>query len=579
MSSHEGQKKRPSLASRYSSGSVSFARTQNDELSTSAQKHRPQRHVVGQGRLGPRVPSYGKNVNKLQKLMQQRPLEVNGSPKSSQIKRNSSELHRNQEWSSTNLRKNHSETSLKKNRSSGQLNKLARPTAAKASMKVSYKRPNRPHRSSSTTIHVPQGPPNPTVRFALGHEEEEEEEPGEEEDVDPHEDASWTNESASQSPCTSRSNTRPNSVNASPRRSPNSSREVQGENTIKTQSHREDSCSPNTPLTLHSEASLTISPKRSPRRANPSNTNGITTRLLNRNSSFTIAPQLSNVSSTPVHSDVHSSQESSRSAGHNTLNDNSAPEIVSRFLNPGSSSGPHTSSFLPSHPETPRETSPVGGSDPDGPWRNKPSPNITTQQVSRTQRKLNLEREAIKNEPVNGARPPISILRSSHLSNVNIAFPAVRGSSDAHLRRLFEQTDIEYRRMHAFHNPLGDAISRLQETGTAPRARLVQKPKPGGKQGLLASSTGAGGDGRLGLSQSWRSERSAMRGNDETGKKQRVSFQGIKGSKDDGELEKTSHLEGDDRDKKHKTQQDEVRELCERLWTASWEHEQSESTV
>ena len=578
MSSHEGQKKRPSLASRHSSSSVCFARAPYDELSSSAQRHRPQRHVVGQGRLGPRVPSYGKNVNKLQRAAQPRPTEPIASPKASHIKRNSSELHGNREWSSTNLRKNHSETSLKKNRSSGHLTKLARPAAPRMFAKISHKRPTRAHRSSSTTIHAPQGPPNPTVRFALGHEDEE---GPEEDDPGSQEDASWTNESASQSPCTSRSNTRPSSVNASPRRSLESSREIDKGDLPQFQQKVGASARPDTPPTPRSEPCSTLSPDKSPRRSNPSDSNSITSRLLQRNTSFTIAPQLSTISSTPVHSDAHSShsssQPTSQSTGHNTLNDNSAPEIVSRFLNVGSSSGPHASSFLPSHPQTPRETSPTGASDPDVLRRNKSSPSIAAHPVSRTQRKLNLEREAIKNEPSNGSRPPIGLLRSSRTSNVNVPFHGVHASSDGtvdpHLRKLFDQTDTEYQRMRAFHNPLGDAIVKLQEAGMAPRGRPVPKPKAGGKGGLLATSTSGSGDGRYGLSQSWRSQRSAMRANGEAVKKQRVSFQGIKGSKDDGELDKPSNMEREDSEQKSKTQRDEVKELCRRLWTSTWEVE------
>lgn len=565
----DGQRKRPSFHHRHSSGSATFPRSPGDGLSSSMQKHKPQRHLVGQGRLVPRIPSHGKNINKLARVAPVRHDSYATSPRNGHIKRNSSDLSRNRDWSTTNLRKNLSETTLHKNRSSGQLTRLGKPAYSKHAVKPSQKRPARHHRSSSTTIHAPQGPLNPTVRFALGNGEEGEveTEPSDEDEDDSAENASWTNESASQSAETSRSNTRPNSITTSPRRSMEVTREDNGLPSP-----------PETPKSSSHQSSQSPGSEKSAHRPKTSDSDSITSRLLKRNTSFTVAPQLSNASSTPFHSEMRPSQ----SLTHNTLNDNSAPEIVSRFLSAGSSSGPRPSNFLSSAPHSPRESSPTGHSASNTPRRNKSSPNVAAKPLSRTQQKLNLERESVANEPQNGHRPPIGLLRSSRMSNVPLSMHATHmggdGRTTPQIKQIFDQVDKEYQRTRKFYNPLGDAILRLQDEGIAPKTKLAVKAKPGGSASMLSVSGSAGGDGKYGLSQSLRSQRGTQASSVGIGKKRQVSFQGSKGSKDDAELGSSrSGLDGQDEETgQARAQRDEIRELSRRLWTSEWETETPE---
>ena len=207
---------------------------------------------------------------------------------------------------------------------------------------------------------------------------------------------------------------------------------------------------------------------------------------------------------------------------------------------------------------------------------------MAAQPLSRTQQKLNLERESVANEPQNGHRPPIGLLRSSQMSNVPLSLHGTHAGGDGRtnpqVRQIFDQVDKEYQRTRKFYNPLGDAILRLQDEGIAPKTKLAVRAKPGGRASMLSASGSAGGDGKFGLSQSLRSQRGTQGSSVGIGKKRQVSFQGSKGSKDDAELESnTSGLDGQNEETRQaKAQRDEIRELSRRLWTSEWEIETPE---
>lgn len=578
-----GPPRRPGLAHRHSAGSVvAFAKSPHDTLSSSATKQqRPAKHVVGTNRLGSRNPSFGKNLNKLQKLTSTRPTEADPtSPsKPSHVKRNSSNVHLDRVASSTALRKNHSETSLKKNRSSGQLTKLTRPPSSRNVASKASKSKHRRSRTSLSNIQVPEGPANPTVRFDLGHEDEAEAGEDDEEEVSDGDGGSWAY-TDSRSPSTTRNSTRRNSLSS--------------------QHHPDQSAAPDSDpdQPQSAEALPPASPgilrtSTAPAVANSAAAPHIMNRLLKRNVSFT-NPTLSSNPATPVMIDPH--QPVSQS--HNTLNDSSNPEVVSRFLTQSTStSNPsRESSFLPratttteSQPASPEKSTDETAVDDDRPRRNKSTPNFGAPNgtprapISRTQQRLNLDREAVSNRTPTG--PPRSLeSRASRLSAANIPFLAANAPGAGitlHIRQLNDRAAVEYRRVRLYQNPLLEALSRLRGTLDMPLAPTKDKP-PAGKAPESAPKPPRTPDpSTKALSSSWKSARSALSSTPTqasmqappktTPKRSRVTFQGLRDEEGDddeksvrGPASPSSTLGGavDERDR----ERDEVRELCAKLW-------------
>lgn len=560
--------KRPGLVQRHSSASVTFAKSPSDYLSGSAQKQKSTRHVVGQGRLGPRIPSYGKNVNKLNKpLTAARGSENSTSPRSSHIQRNSSHAQLTTTNSAAALRKNHSETSLKKNRSSGQLVKLARPGSSRNVNKAGRKLNKRT--KSHSTSQEPDLQDPPSVRFDLGEEGAKQ---GVEGSADGDADG-WTNYSGSRSPSTSRSNTQQNSRTASP---------VQDRDRLHVKEpkppddpgqappNRASGGSHETEGNGHTAKSDSSSSKRG--RYNLGrvpDADRITSRLLRRNTSFNAAPLLSSNAATPVIIDPHGPMSGAQSM----LSDGSNPEIISRFLNHGSSSSTltHDNKYLSKN--SPQEDQNL--TDDDEPRRNKSMPNFAAMRVSRNEQRLNLEQDSQAPESPEAEDLSRASTLASRLSSTNVPFyPAangVDGRLHPHARQLFDQTDVEYRRMRMYQDPLKDAIIRLQNSAGIPRPHIPAKPKPGYKTGLLSASSG---DGRFGLSSSWKSQKSAKSAESAvtpvkeiaaTARRPRVMFQGIKEDDDDSRSKRGSY-DGTAEQRELRAQRDEVREICRRLW-------------
>ncbi|KAI9657830.1 MAG: hypothetical protein M1831_004066 [Alyxoria varia] len=567
MPSYE-QPQRPPLATQSSSGSV--AQPSAEPLSTSLQqKPGPQRHVVGQGRIGPRIPSYSKNVNKLQKLAPTKPdTTTSTGPKASHVKRNSSSSHlQPSQDTSVDLRKNHSETSLKQNRSSGQLTKLGRPSTRNVIR--APKRPAKPKHTSSNNLQAPHH----TVRFDLGRKDEKK---ARDSDVSDEEDG-WTNASDSRSPTVSVPSTRQNSVvlNTSPRRQgPNRDKENRHQTSHTSAPHDveqvRDSSSMGEPV--NQQRSSPFSNGSDPIHPTNADAGKLTSHLLKRNVSFNAAPQLSSIAATP--STLHSEIPTPQSSGGTTLNDGPTPEIVSRFLNEESASGPNPGSgFLSSsRPGSPPQRSSFGDDDLNDSRRSQSLFNVAPQSMSRTQQRLNLEREAVANESHNYALPPIGLMQSSRLSNLNIPYPTgdeiTSGRVDPHLRQLLDQINVGYRRMRLFHNPAADSLKRLRKQGQVPRGVLNMSTKAAKKVPQPVGAQTGQDDNKQGLSQSLRAENR---------RKPRVMFQGINNSKDDSEID-SRRLDQIERDEMDETgieapPREDVKEICRRLWMSEWELE------
>jgi len=214
------QSTRPSFSRRHSSKTSEVSQSLSEGSSShKAGAYKPQRHVVGgtHGRLGARNTSIGKNLNKLPKVaaqdgQQTKPHTRSRSGDSSlpssprmthTVKRNSSAFVIPRTSSHTALKKNHSSGHLPRQGSSKNIMKAARSSNKRTNSGRSDQ--TQQNQSQPPSPDVPDIPQQPMVRFDLGDDEPQA--PGEEE---------WTEDSASQSPHTSRSqsasHTRSNSV-------------------------------------------------------------------------------------------------------------------------------------------------------------------------------------------------------------------------------------------------------------------------------------------------------------------------------------------------------------------------------
>lgn len=418
----------------------------------------------------------------------------------------------------------------------------------------------------------PHDVPHPTVRFDLGEEEGQDDE--------------WTEES---SPVATRDNTRPSSMVAeqaadisgpieseheasnehsspavaaiSPTISPTSQIVPMESLAVSPTSHAEyakpeslpspDTPPPATPQTIPRPLSDKSYASRH------ADADRITSRLLNRNVSFTVLSKVSEVSApATVIGDGHKSRSSLRSQ-NSTLNENTGTELVSRFVNGASTSAtPRETSFLPARYEAPEDE------DHAGMLRNMSTPNITRAQSranvkgaatgaplvmppSRTQQKMWLERASSTIEPQQ--RP----MRVARLGS-GFPFHTVGGEGGIHpiLRSQFEQTDVEYKRIRMYQNPLADAVARLQKSGALPKPKITLKP--------VGRSALSGVDAKPAPAATDPKVSKPANGNTPV-KRAKVTFQGITS---DGPDSRRSSNDDDERAK----QKDEAREICRRLW-------------
>ena len=214
------QPKRPSLGRGPSSSSTTIGRSPSAQSPSHRTIHRTVKHVARghHSRVAPRNPSVNKDLYKLNKAATQshghgaetgkhhrRSLSGSGettsavgSPQGGHVKRNASTavILKHATHTTSNLRKNHSFGHLPRKGSSKAISKGMKPAMKRAN---THPHPSRPASDDSDSDDVVV--PHPTVRFALGKEEEEENE------VDEEAGEEWTEESTSVSPEVTRSNT------------------------------------------------------------------------------------------------------------------------------------------------------------------------------------------------------------------------------------------------------------------------------------------------------------------------------------------------------------------------------------
>lgn len=523
--------------------------------------------------MGPRNPSFGKGLNRLTKLTPAHEVKGDGtasakhhrraqsgdsstsnSPRPAQVKRNQSAI---------TVSRNTSHTALKKNLSHGQ---LSRNASHKSLMKATKAEPAALKRALSDKSKAPHNPTQNTVRFDIGDEEEQDE--------------GWTEESASQSPTTTRSNTRQNSVQLESGRVTNAAlendppeapvAEFQNLNLRRSQS-------PNPrPQSAPSDSTRHVNGARSYHSSRPPDADAITSRLLQRTASSS-RPQLSSVNATG-HPDAHDIRSLGVSQT-STLADTPGRELVSRFINGSSSSGtPRDSSFLPHHDPQRRPSA-----DLDARRRNKSAPNFadrspssathsrnlsqrsetstpTDLRPSRTQQKLWLQRASSNIEPQKLIPAILPRTGGPQLLGAGIIYPATSdGRIDPRLQQHFNQATLEYKVVHRYRNPVTDSLKRLSEIPGAPHP--VQTPRP---------RTG-GADGNHGLAQTHRERRDG--GAAEEGERERRSLHGeprrsrvsfdirTTVAEDDGDVEGRQSF-GSEAER----ERDEAFEICRRLW-------------
>jgi len=510
------------------------------------------------------------------------------------MKRNSTTVTLTAKETSGALRKNHSETSLKKNRSSGQLVALTKLNRAHSHKNINRagKVDGKPKRLSVQV--KPREALHHTVRFDLG-------------DDDGQEDG-WTEESASQSPITTRDNTTPSSMitehlprpasapieqtetaeskeellhptpepvlipeTPSPLSQPETQPHVSQLETQPFVSQPETSPPVSVSEKTHSSETPPAAVPQSipqpsgnkPHALRQQDADRITSRLLNRNVSLTALPKVSEVSAAAtVIGDGHKSKSSLRSQSSGLTEESNGSGLVSRFVNGTSSSAtPRESHFPPSQHENQEDEDHVGM------LRNMSTANVTRAQSrvniegapptaplilppSRTQQKMWLERASSTIEPQQ-TRP----MRVARLGS-GFPFHNIGGEGGIHpiMRTPFEQTDVEYRRIRIYQNPLRDAIVRLQKSGALSKPKIPQK--------TVGRSALANSDAKHNTNATEKESR-APKPSDGTvpSKRAKVSFQGI--TREGQDSRRSSN--GEEEEERIR-QKEEAREICRRLW-------------
>ncbi|KAL1610529.1 hypothetical protein SLS60_002198 [Paraconiothyrium brasiliense] len=543
--------------------STSSQRSHSPSESTQHKAKGPRQHVVGGG--GSRMQrnhSVGKSLNKLSKQAQAPGNEGNAvkhhrrahsgnstsAPSSPRpgIKRNAS--------AGAVLRvgkHGHTASGIRKNNSSGH---LPREGGSKPALKASKSEIAPPKRSLINPDKAREPSPedeHPTVHFDVADEE--------------GQDDGWTEESASQSPTTTRSNTRSNSVVLDPHKAAED-RPVERMGGIS----RAGASSQQAAGT--SSMSMRALPDRTQQQTRPANGSSahhhshsrpadadmITSRLLQRSSLHNPAPQMSAVAATII-SNHNEPRELSQSTG-STLVDTPGRDLVSRFIDGDGSAGTPNSSFLPSR----------NGSGNGNLKRNRSMPNVADEETptrtprrsgtstptdlppSRTQQKLMLQRASSAIEPQKlipsilprAGGPTALYTGMTYTTNGE-------GRLDPRLQQQFNHVSVEYNVVRRYRNPLVEAIVRIEQMPGTPRKSRV--PKSSGTNGY------SNVHGSSSLSASYNDET-----NESGSRRSRTGFENGHNSREEGDLEGRESFESD-----NGRIRNEVEELCRRLWESS----------
>jgi hypothetical protein len=553
--------------------STSSQRSHSPSESVQHKTKGPRQHVVGGNSRMQRNHSVGKNLNKASKQVPPPGSDANAvkhhrrahsgnstsvpsSPRPA-IKRNAS--------AGAVLRAakhGHAVSNIRKNHSSGHLPREAgsRPALKASKSEIAPPRrslinPGKARESSSDDDE------HPTVHFDVAEEEGQD-------------DGGWTEESASQSPTTTRSNTRSNSVVLDPHkpaeerpvdrtggilRAEASSQQASGASSMSTRilPDQTQQLRPANGSSSHHHS-----------HSRPADADMITSRLLQRNSQHNPAPQMSAIAATVV-SNHHEPRELSQSAG-STLVDTPGRELVSRFIDGDGSAGTPNSSFLPS-----RNTPQASGSGNGDLKRNRSMPNVADEETptrtprrsgtstptdlppSRTQQKLMLQRASSAIEPQKLI--PSILPRTGGPTALYTGMTYTtngEGRLDPRLQQQFNHVSVEYNVVRRYRNPLGEAVVRIEQMpGTPRKSRVPKSPSTNGFSSVHGSSS---------LSTSYHDET-----NDSGSRRSRASLENGRSGREEGDVEGTQSFESD-----NGRIRNEVEELCRRLWESSEAAEQ-----
>ncbi len=478
---------RPQLADRtLSAQSLSRGSPSGSQTTTS---HRgPSHKLLKTHHPQNRVPSHGKNLNKLSKLGPTRPGDGHArnhsstkvpalatSPTSQMMRRSSSGSSLPRTGSKVSVKRNASNLSQKRNASS---TKLGKPTK--------YQPLSHLRQDSANDVPL-QG----KAKFSVGSQDEE-----------------WTEASSSQSPTTTRQSSLgsskphqsvdPPSPDNPPVRSPTNL------------PHSPPQSPPRHGAELQNKEAAEHQQGPSTRFSRPPDAEVVTNRLLNRHASHNTAPRISSVSATITPSGSNGSPSLSYNHDSTLHNEPSMPaDGISRFLHSTASSGSatpgsvdklqstlanfhrnhHTNQngrdSLPGSPpvngnlEASRRaksatnlTHPplTNGSDPSASPLQDSTPNHTRASPfesardpreagkSLTQLKLDLQRISINREPAHApaVQPPLAMMHGAN------AAAGLGGERNAEKRvRQWEQAELEFRNGRRFHNMLAEGVTRL----------------------------------------------------------------------------------------------------------------------
>ncbi|KAL8826180.1 MAG: hypothetical protein Q9170_007504, partial [Blastenia crenularia] len=502
--------RRPQLLQR-SSSTHSLSRASPTGKGSTTKLHKS--HAVGHGRHPHgRVPSHGKNLNKLSKLTVNHGQEEHvrskdqpknntqspsTSPSTTNPKRNASNINLVHTASKVSVKQNTSNLSQKRNKSSPKLGNLAKPD------KTQRKKPDKSNGNGT--------------QFSIGSDDDD--------DV-------WTEADSSQSPDMTRRSS-----------------------FARGQAQSREPLSPDGPP-LRSPTQLPASPPQSPPNngqgthqlpphhqkedrpySHPPDAEVVTNRLLSRNTAYNAQPQTSTVSATITPSGSSGSPAFNFSQDATLRNEPSMPsDGISRFLNATGSSSVNATSISLSHHlnsalagvqrnHEPHHSARIHSSSPNQtadrsdrphstihstsstekddltPSRSSSSPpQQTTQSAFRaralpshfaaatrdhpnqslTQQKLNLQRESAAREPAHApaVQPP---LNSAHASLANLSLTnGSEGGIEDRKRKQWERAEMEYENARRFVGVLGKGLERLEKRGKL--SRDVREGKDDGKK-------------------------------------------------------------------------------------------------
>ncbi|KZL80563.1 hypothetical protein CI238_10656 [Colletotrichum incanum] len=483
-SSATSQSRRPPL-NHQESDSTNSDQTHRD---THHQHRSKQKHVVGAGRLHARVPSskalhkhHGSTASKLNHRRQASPSPDRNRAAAAGHRRVQSEAKLSRDSSSTNLSKTASVTSLRRNKSHGEVNKPGKVKSSEKLKRISSNPAVNKVKSQKSQVH-----------FDLGNDGQEDE---------------WVDASTSASPYLSRRGSLA-STQAS----------AKPDDSSANNSRADTPAAHSSPLAAATPDRETVQHKEY-----------LTSRLLQRTPSHGAPPKMT-ADTVSVSRRGHSRSPDSIGRG-STLADShnvstlpsSGDELISRFVNAGSSGAAREGSFyqLPTprpaslRSEEPPQRRPQSASsgrpgrqgrsrdlalsdDEDGEDRRESdgtalAPRSARRSAppaekSRTQQKLNLQRASSVIEPGQAVGGGVGAVGVSPL--VGIGGPGYDGgvSRDPRVTKQLERTGMEYLSVRRFQNPVVRSLDRLVQVNRANKNQRI--PRNGTANGKAASMRG-----------------------------------------------------------------------------------------